>query len=343
MARLRGGTTTGLIAAVIWLAAAEAQADRLVMTNGDRLSGTLVSLDQGQVRFAAQSAGEVAVPAASVATIATDGVVTVRFTDGTLVTGRLVEAGPARMQLVETRVGRTPPFGVAEIAAARPGRGRPGALDWSGRVNLGANHSTGNTRITTLHLDGEARARGARDRITGFAEANWSRDDGEVSARNARAELKHDHFLNAAWYAYTNGSVEHDQLKDLRLRTTIGTGAGYQVFDTPLRSLSIEAGPSYLNEDFEDGEDRSAIAARWGIDFEQAVFGGAARLFHNQVGLWNLLDTAEVIIRTRSGVRVALRERLEATARIDLDWHSTPAPGQKKFDTTYLLTLGYRW
>ncbi|MGB5304974.1 MAG: DUF481 domain-containing protein, partial [Gammaproteobacteria bacterium] len=134
-----------------------------------------------------------------------------------------------------------------------------------------------------------------------------------------------------------------DDFADLNLRSSIGVGAGYQFYETDITNLSLEAGLSYVNEDFELAEDDSYPAARWALNYDHFLYSKKLQFFHVHEGLLGIEDTSDIIITSRTGLRALLTENFTATAQVDLDWDNTPSPGNDRIDTRYLFNLGYGW
>ena len=216
-------------------------------------------------------------------------------------------------------------------------------FEWTARVNLGTSKSSGNTDNASLNIDAEAVGRGEKDRITLLTEFNLEATDGEETADNQRLVGQYDRFISEQWFAYLQGSAERDKFQDLNLRTTIGPGAGRQIIDTEKTSLSVEFGPTFVNEDFGTALDREFLTGRWAVKFDMFVFDGFAQLFHSHEGLINLEDTGDILIRTRQGARIPLRSDLNMAAQVNLDYDAEPAPGRDTMDTKYILSLGYRF
>jgi hypothetical protein len=64
--------------------------------------------------------------------------------------------------------------------------------------------------------------------------------------------VKYDRFLTPSWYVYLAGSAERNDRKRLNLRSWVGPGVGYQVFDSPTVRLQVETGTGYVHENFDD-------------------------------------------------------------------------------------------
>ena len=321
-----------------------ASADTLFLSSGDRVSGSITGFDAGKFSIATDFAGTVKVPKDKVSGIRTDRPAAIVLSDGSAVTGRVEPQYGTGMIATIGRTGTSSPFAVADIAEFYPdGKIAKGGFKWSGRLNAGFSKTDGNTETKEIYLNGRAVGRAEEDRIKVDAEYNRETSFGAETEDNARLDLQHDHFVTEKAYFYTNAGVFRDDIANLNLRTTVGTGFGYQVFETEATFLSLEAGPAYINEDFETAEDDDSIAGRWAIRFEADVFGDFARFFHAHEGLFDVSRTSDYILRSETGFRVPVGENLNATAQVNYDFENEPPPQTKKSDTKFILSIGYNW
>lgn len=142
---------------------------------------------------------------------------------------------------------------------------------------------------------------------------------------------------------YARTTFEHDEFRDVDLRSTAGSGYGYQLLETDTTHLSLQVGVDYVDVRREVGEDEEHPAAGWGINYDQRVWDRRVVLFHDQEGFWSLADSDNVLVRTKTGLRFPLGDGFNATAQLNLDWDNAPPPGTKRTDETWLFTLGYNW
>ena len=142
-------------------------------------------------------------------------------------------------------------------------------------------------------------------------------------------------------FAYGQTLIEQDRLQDLDLRTTLGAGLGYQFFDTSRLSLFVEAGPSYVNEDYDVAEDRSYASGRWSLRFDWQIVPDRVKFFHFQQGYVNVEDTGDYLFRSEQGFQLPLINNFFCNIQMDYDYNSMPSPGKEKADLRYLFGLGY--
>lgn len=327
-------------------ASATREIDEVLLKDGDRILGTVKEISAKHVIIVTAYAAELRLPRANIASIATHQRVTVIFRNDDYLTGRFASAPEGALRLDSGPRGVSREFQLAEVKEAY--RGDPQQIvrsreevKLSGRVNLGLDVDSGNSDNESYHFDGQLRARTAKNRYTLTGEFDKKRSDGKKSEEKMLGSLKYDHFLTKQWFLFNSATFEHDEFKDLNLRTSLGAGVGYQFFERDDLSLSAEGGLSYVNENFEIAADQDYPGARWGVDYEQDILGWT-RLFHFDEGLLGT-DIEDLKIRSRTGLRFPLGPRFRATGQLNLDWDNSPPAGSTGTDRKYLFTLGYEW
>ena len=336
-----GTTKLALIAAVLaTVFTASAYADQVVLKNGDRVSGKVVELIDGKLSIETEYAGIVTIDWEQVVTFSTDEPIFVTIGDN-VVRATVSEADSGTATLSSEDWLETEPIELTRLSAMNY-EPKP-AVRVSGRINIGASSTSGNTNVDTSHGDAEVVARSDKNRVTLGGEINRAKTNDVETESNWLAYLQYDHFFSQRWYGFANTSGENDEFKDIRLRTTFGLGAGYQWFDTEKTKLSFEIGANYVNIDRIESEDTDYPAARWSLDFLQRLFNSKTEFFHRHA-LFNALDdSGNFFIRTRTGLRLPIVENLNSTIQYNYDYDDNPAPGRVKEDKAWLFTLGYRW
>jgi len=322
-----------------------AVADVVILKGGDRLSGTIVSKDEKQLTLQTVYAKDpITLLWSEVTNIETDEPARFMLKDKTLINAQATPSGESTVVLKSGEAITTAPLPMSDITYINPPPHVSGeGVSFSGRANLGLTANRGNTDTDQLFYDAEAVARSLKNRFTIGATGVNAKDEGEDTTRNNRAYMQYDHFLTEQWYGYANTDFQEDKFADLNLRTTLGVGAGYQFFDSTQRSLSLEAGPSYVNEDYKTAEDDSFTAARWGLQYRENLFGDALQFFHNNEGIVSVEDTDDMIFRAQTGVRFPVIEHLSGTIQYNIDWQNTPPDGFDSTDSGVIVSMGYLW
>jgi putative salt-induced outer membrane protein YdiY len=321
-----------------------AQADVIHLKGGDRLSGTILGKDGETLTVETTYAGKVPVKWAEVNSIETSEPRKFMLADGTVMQASASGAGDSAVVLRTGQIASTQPIALADIAYINPPPEVTGeGVSTAGHANLGWTANRGNTDNDQLLYDAEAIVRSKKNRFTIGAAGEQKEESGTETARNNRGYIKYDHFLTPQWYAYANADVEEDEYKDLNLRTTIGGGAGYQFFDTKTRSLALEGGLTYVNNDYDLAEDDGYAAGRWALRYLQDIFDGKAQFFHDHEGLVSVEEPDDTIIRLKTGLRFPLVMNLNATLQYNVDWQNNPPEGFDSTDSSYIVSVGYLW
>lgn len=320
-------------------------ADTVTTRSGDRLSGSIVSLQDGVLTFETGYAGNIAIQWAEVAAIETGETAKFKLRDGTVLDAHARPGDQAATAVLKSgEIITTAPIALSDIAYINPPPEVTGdGLSVIGRANLGLTSNRGNTDNGQYFYDAETVVRSAQNRFTLGAAGEGKEEEGEETARRNRGYLKYDHFLTDTWYAYTNGDFEEDKFKDLNLRSTLGVGTGYQFYESLLRNLALEGGLTYVNDDYIEAEDDGYGALRWALRYDQMLFEATTQFFHRQEGLVSVEDPGDVIWRAQTGFRFPLVERLNATLQYNVDWRNKPPVDTEKTDSSYIFSLGYTW
>lgn len=312
-----------------------------MLRNGDRVSGEIVRLERGRLLVRTPYAGEVRIDWREVGTLSTDQPIYVTVDEVNRVQATFGQSDAGSATLTGGDWLESGPLPLNRITAMTREPEPP--VKVTGRINVGASATSGNTDTEKLHADAEVIARSVKNRFTIGGAVNKAEDSGVETESNWIAYLKYDHFISRKWYAYSNADMESDDFKDIKLRTTLGIGAGYQFLETPATNVSVEGGVNYVNTDFEVAADESYPAGRLASKLDHYLFGSKTQFFHRNEGFFALDDSENVFVRTQTGLRWPVIERLAATAQYNVDWDANPAPGRSRTDRTILFTLGYNW
>lgn len=324
------------------LLAGAACADTLLLDNGDRISGRIQRYDSNRYEIETPYAGTLRVDDHHVVGVEMDHDVTVVMEDRTRRVGRLVVLDG---HMTVQRNPDVPAVSLERTAVVTMYQGRQPEDDWrlSGRIALGASDTAGNSQVRRANFDGELTARRDLDRVTLNGRGNEATQRGTDTEANATAGLKYDRFVSKRWYAYGGATLEHDQLKELRLRRTFGAGSGYQVIDSARTSLALEGGLDRVLTDFFGAASEQAIAARLALRFDHWIVEERAQLFHYEQNYLTLSALSTSFLRTQTGLRLPINQRLSANVQFNVDWDGDPAPGRKHTDRALVFSIGYRW
>lgn len=320
-------------------------ADELVMKNGSRLIGTLVSVQDGRIKFDTPFAGELSVAVANVEAIYTEEPVTVLMTDGRVLRDQQMVARQDELTMHGPDQ-KVTPFEPGDIAAINPEPWRLGdGYKWSGKVSGALESERGNSDVDELDFAVESVWRSLVDRYT--LRGSWERDEtnNDKTADNWRVRGKYDRFRQANPNDYFGWQIalESDDFADLDLRTITGPYVGRQFFDTNLLDLTGEVGLVYVDEQFMQADDNDFFGSNWELRITSDWLSEHAQFYVNQDGILNFDDIDEVIVNTTIGIGFPIYQGLVGAVEAEFEYDGGAVDGVDELDETYKFSLGYQW
>ena len=121
------------------------------------------------------------------------------------------------------------------------------------------------------------------------------------------------------------------------MRFVPSVGPGYQFYETELTNLWVELGPAYVIENFDESDDEEYMAGLSRINFDHFLFKRIFQFFHFDQVLLSFEDTSDIVILSRTGIRMHVYKYFNLTAQWNWDWDNAPAPGDKRSDHEYIV------
>ena len=322
-----------------------AYADTVILKNGDKISGNVVSKEDSSLIFNTKFAGDIKVQWSEIASLTTDKpVVVILDNDTSIEAAKLAPASPGTANIQTSNVSKPMQVALGSVKYINPSNEVSGkGIKVTGRVNVGASIASGNSDTESYNVDTEVIMRAKISRTTVGANLYRASDNSTTTEDKSAAYLKYDHFLTDKSYIYGNTTFARDKFKDQKLKSTIGLGYGHQYWETPSRNLALEAGLSFVNDDYFISADENYTAGRWAVKFDQKFYKDKVQFFHNHEGLVDLGDTENLTITSQTGFRFPLLTGMVASIQANVDWDKSPPVGTGSTDRKILLNVGYAW
>ena len=331
----------GLALAVSALSGLTARADQVVLKNGDRLDGHIVTLDAGKLTINVLGLGDVKVDVAQVATFSTDGPVDLRLTNGTAVKQK-VDAVPAGGVAIEGGLAANQPVAIAELKQINPP-----APAWAGSIQAGALLIRGNSDTDSLNLGVNLVHKTEQDDVSVVASYLYGRTKDRVTnlvqttTENWQVETRYDYNFTPRFYGFLDGLVRKDRVAFLDLRVVPSAGVGYKFFDQADFKLSGELGLAWVYEKFTNNTpERDDISGRAAYHVSKK-FNDVLSAFHDLEYLQSVQHVRNFNVNADLGLHAQLTKHLFGEAKITWDYDSAPANGALKNDLFYALSVGY--
>jgi putative salt-induced outer membrane protein YdiY len=325
-----------VLAATLLLLPLGALADRLVMKNGDMITGTITQITDTDVVIDPGYTAAFPVSRSEVATLEmAEGLeVTLADADSSPVSGAIsVDEAGQQVLMVD---GMPRPISLAQIAgAATPDP----YFDWGASVDFNSTINNGNTDSRNTLLFGQGNMRFGDHRHAGDLTFRREEVNGISTVEQDLLNYAYNWLFADPWYMGGSFTYERDPIRELDHRYTAGLLFGRDIFDEENRFLTISLGLGYTDEEIAGVSDSGAVAL-WNLRYTQTFFDGAD-FFHTQNFTRQLYGEDNTIFKTNTGVRFDIYDGLYASIAFRYDYETEPAPGASKDDSTLAVGLGY--
>ena len=325
----------------------------LSLTNGDQLTGELVSIDEGNWTF--KYAGQdLELDAADVVGFLAPEPIGIRLADGVILAAT-VSPSQAGL-LLQLPDGTSRVVAPADVAAV----GDPGNLDalrpleiglfspllrfWSSTASVGATIKDGNTKTRDVTAFVEFERQTARDRLRVALQLSRAVNrleggDTETTAAKYIGELRADVFTGERSFVYAGTRQSRDQFKDIDLRSYYNIGAGHQFIASEKTDLRLSVAGGVRYETFTSGgSTREAVASLNG-SFRHTL--GPLVLDVSADVTPALDDPSDFQILSQTGLTATLIGGLGFRFGLLYEFDNTPRPGREKHDAEVTTTLTY--
>jgi len=343
---------------LVLLLVAPILADTIVMKNGDKLTGTIVTTGDKGIVFKSEFAGEVTIAWENVTEATSANPVVITTKDGRKLTGAIRTEGDALIVGTE-RAERAavaavrPPDAQAKFELDESRKIRPQFLDlYNGFIDFGLANASGNAETSTVSTTANLARTTAKDKFSlRFAQIYASNATTGPSVNTAyaiRGGWAYQRNVSAKWFLQGFNDYEFDKFQLLDLRVVVGGGLGYTAIKNQRTLLTFGAGGAWNREQFGPNEVNLAALAftrnSGEVYFNQEFthkLNSILNVFERFAFFPNLSNTGEYRLNFDAGVAATIYKSLALQASFSDRFLSNPPAGRVKNDT--LFTTGIRY
>lgn len=334
-----------------------ARADLVLLSNGDRVSGQLISADAKTVVIKTPYAGELKIDRSAVADIRVDAPMYVTLAEGAVIVSKVDSTGTA-VRLVQPD-GLVKSVSPAEITAVRNEAAQkafereeerwkhPRFNDfWRGSMTFSIANTSGNAKTTTLSTAANAvREAGKNVLALNFSQIYATQSTTEpfgATANRISGSIRADRRADGRLFLYGINAYDFDRFLSLDLRSVFGGGLGYKPWVSRRGSLELSGGGNWNREKFsrEEGplvRNSGEVAAGQELTLQLL---SRLKLFERAGFFPNLTNRGEYRFNFDANAAVPVMKWLEWTVGVNDRYLSNPLPGKKKNDVA--ITMGVR-
>jgi hypothetical protein len=321
-----------------------ANAEELILNNGDRVQGSLVRLESGTLQWQSENFGLLSIGTEKVKTFDSallvkisghDGPCAIWFNEGKQLRYSCADSSDKDLQ-------------VSTVAVIEPyqqfiQRG----VEVGGRVGFAGVMSRGNKEEDDWDLDVALQAK--HDDYRHNVEAHYDNTNKLSQASNTedyKLGYQLDWFFQEQWFLYGDVNTAVEESKNIDSRQSVGLGFGYQVFQRQRASLSLESGLSYIDERQSGAvipeHSGERLNWQWRLDLKYELPFSTA-LFHKHTLNYSLQQGDDWELVTETGLHFPLGVGLSSDLKLKYGYDNLPAFGAQRKDSTLVVGLGYQW
>lgn len=324
--------------------------DVITLKDGSVIHGEVIEMTGGLLVIKnALAADPIKVKWSEVSKIAVSHPIPFHLKEGTILNGTVEEGDPGTMRVKAGPSGDIMTVPMDAVTQVNPVIQSP--VIYTGSINAGYSQSTGNSSLRNISVVGDLVARSEQLRLTLLGRYVYGDNSGSLQVRNARGTIKLDFFITKRFFWFASAYVENDFLQNLKLRTAIASGPGYQFIERGdlngiFKDMTFyaEAGPTYFNEDYRDNsvtDDRASFRARVAMKWDWPLFDGRVTLYHHNEIFPSVQNASDFFFTMDNGVRMKIFAGLASGFQVTTRYNNRPPTGTGDTDNLYLLTLGY--
>lgn len=350
-----------MVLALVSVSAA-AEADVVVLKNGDRITGTFINVRGTNLTLQADTLGSLTIPVEQVDAVFLGVIVTVIVRGQPTLGGRL-ELGPSGNWQVTDDNDITRTIGAASVDVILPVARYQSIVehqanpwqDWTGTVNLGYSIQRGNQETNTFSSSIDSRRErppapifephGRTNVHLTMLLSNATEAGASIGSNTFSTSLRQDILFSPGNFVFGIVQFDHVGTEGLSLRQTYGGGSGYDLALPRRGTLSLIAGLTLVREAFSISGDGDFSTGE-GEQTAQLLLGEKLRLQltprvrvdHSANAYPNLTNRGQYHFDTRTALDIKLTNRFSLnTSLIDL-YLTNPAPGSRS--NNFALTTG---
>ncbi len=300
--------------------------DVLVMKNGDRITGEITRIWDGEITIEPEYSDEFNVDVPAVSYIESEREFEIDLADGRELVVTFPGADAEGNQIIKTGSGTEVLLLSNMLELDEP----EDYYDWESFVDLSGDLKKGNTesRNTKLRADTTLKLGDHRHigEITLFREevTDVTTNVDITTKDQTLVNYNYNWLFSDPWFFSALTTFERDPIIKLDSRVTASAGIGLDIWNTPQRTLNVQLGVGVRAEEIADESTTSSVAT-WVLRYSQDFFSDDLTLFHNHSIIPTINGRRNTSFRTSTGIRYEITDLLYANISLDYDYETVPA------------------
>ena len=328
--------------------------DFITTKDGGHITGVISQITQDTIVINTDYAGEITLQRDKVTGFSTQQTLSIRFRDDSTTTGQIEQQnGLLHIQDTDQSIfssfdniieGWKPTDKDPQLVRVEAEQ-QAATRQWHYQTDLDLAGKEGNSDEFGLKVGFTAELKGQADSFKIYTRIHQAEQNGEDSSDEIILGSEYNADVDDIWGWYLRAEFEKDEFENLDLRSLLGAGLTYRLFNNPpIYGTQLRAGLAYRHERFQDGTTEQSPSLDLGLDhyWQFAEWGKVTTKLTYTPAVDDLND---YLINHDTGVEFALSDTGQWQLKLGLenDYNSLPAEGRKHLDTSYYSRLQLKW
>lgn len=208
---------------------------------------------------------------------------------------------------------------------------------FDGNIQAGYTAQSGNTHNSNLAANSTMTWFQTNNAYSIWGEAANNSSDDKRSAEKYQAGARARHNMDADNFLFTQGSWLSDRYNGYRSRSTLVAGYGRQIWNGPVHTLRLEAGPGVRHDEFQGGGNTTKALAYGAASYGYQLTDNAQFI----QGL-SILANDDTTVNSETGLNVKINDHFSLKVSYNVTYNQDPpSSAPKHTDTKTAVALVY--
>lgn len=328
--------------------------DQIILINGDRLTGEVVSLVTDTLRLKTDYAGLLNIKRDKIKTLETENPAYLLLESGEVYYAKIQSLGESELHIHSPEI-RSIGISLTELLRMSLEPFPPSVADsipikpradlWKGFVSILGQAQMGNKETLSYFIKGESKYFTDSMQFTLRGEGRYGERSGEVDTTELRGQLNIRKYIIPDGYLFGDILMEHDRFEEIEYRVDSAVGAGYRFINLDRTEFLSDMGIGLTYEQARDMANSyfTEPTLRFGLEWNQKLFE-KAKLSHIMTLYPNLGLWGDVRLISETTFQTPIYESLSWTVNITDEYDSqTSNPEIKNNDLSVRTGLQYNF
>ena len=282
-----------------------AMADSVWLTNGDKISGKILSLKNSILEVDTDYAGILKIKLASIKTMASDSVIFIENQNThEKYAVKMQRSNSGHVWLENDSVKQK--VSLNRIDEFMKSNAKRDEWDWNGNIDAGINLKDASTHTDDYNFSVNTKLKKLKWRHDIGATYNREVEDSNVNTDNYSARYAVDYMFEEQYFWQTRVTYKRDWVEDLSRQLLVGTGPGYQLWDDETGAFSLSLLGGAFSYGYRDDHRDSHLGATIRWDYQKYLQDKTLTLYSNGELGHSLNNDGVISLDAELGLRYAL-------------------------------------